>query len=399
MEVIKFGGSSLATAEAFRRAAGIVQHAEKTIVVLSAIGKSNSSDEKMTDVLIDYCLDVKKGDFCSALKKAKIVYEKFISVADELNSSCDFYRKFFLFYDKLITFSRSDFEYIVSRGEYYTCLLFCDYTKIEFVDPMNLIYFDKNGKADIKHIADAVKRTRTDKFVTCGFYGTNEKGEIILFPRGGGDSTGAALAAAAKAEIFYDYTDVDGVYNVPPKISDSKKTIESMSYSQLYKVATHGANVFFYGAIPYVAGKKIKLEILNSFNPDGKKTIVTDGGKNDEISAALIDDGLLKIEIALSHYRLKIGIIYDILKYFMSDKIIIFDCFTKRKKVVFIVKSSLTTVYEALKKAGADYTISGTNALTIMKPDGVSPFRKRKIFYFSSTDELRKKTGYIFKRQ
>ena len=391
MNVIKFGGSSLASAESFKRAADIVRREEKAVVVLSAIGKCSSSDEKITDILIDYCLAVKSGDFCGALKKAKIVYEKFISIADDLNATCDFYRKFFLFYDKLITFSRADFEYIVSRGEYYTCLLFCDYSKIDFVDPMNLIYFDKNGKADIPLISDKVKKIPADIFVTCGFYGTDKNGEIKLFPRGGGDSTAAVLAAAAGAEIFYDYTDVEGVYTASPEIFKAKETIGTMSYSQLYKMATHGANVFFYEAIPYVAGKNIKLVILDSFNANGEKTVVTDSGKNERIKAFLIDKDLFKIEIAISHYREKIRIIYYILKYFMLDKIVIYDYYAERKKIVLIVKSYASRVYETLEKVGVGCTVSRTNALTVMRSRKFSHFRKERKYYSSSLDEIKKK--------
>jgi len=273
MDVYKFGGSSLATAERMKKVFDIIKKVDSCAIVLSALGKKFVNDIKVTDLLIELCNS--KNNKSQITKIKNRIKKRFISIAVKLKSESDyssFIRKLDIFLSHTEHYSDN---YIISRGEYFTCLLFSKFTDIPFIDAADIICFNDNNQVSLPETENAVKRIKHKKYITCGFYGTNRKKEIILFPRGGGDISGAILSRVYHSENYYNYTDVNGIYSVSPQYLILRNNIPQINYSILKIICSYGIQVFCEDAIKYIADKNIKLffHFQNRFSKDRRLKI------------------------------------------------------------------------------------------------------------------------------
>ena len=232
MNVYKFGGSSLSDAKKIIQIKKEIIDIDECAIVLSAIGKKNDNDVKLTDLLIELCKNKTSNDIKNTIKR------KILTIAKELKVSIEIEKEVNAFLSDIEKYTD---EYIISRGEYFTCKIFSAFSGVDFIDSAKFIIFEEN-RFSYEKTRKKVLTLRKRKFITCGFYGSNEKGDIILFPRGGGDTTGAILASILNSKYYFNCTDVDGIYSVPPNYSDEKNTIKKLSYAQLYILSVNGLN-------------------------------------------------------------------------------------------------------------------------------------------------------------
>lgn len=200
-KVVKFGGSSLASAEQFKKVGEII-HADKErrFVVPSAPGKRNADDTKVTDMLYD-CYDLAEAgkDFKAQLKAIK---ERYQEIIDGLGLKLSLDEEF-----KTIEKNFKDkagSNYAASRGEYLNGIIMADYLGFTFVDAAEVILFNENGEYDVE-VTNSKMRERLgslDSAVIPGFYGAYADGTVKTFSRGGSDITGSIVARAIKA--IYD---------------------------------------------------------------------------------------------------------------------------------------------------------------------------------------------------
>lgn len=317
MEVYKFGGSLLSEAKKMLQIKKNIEKVNECAIVLSAIGKRNDSDVKLTDMLIDLCRYKNSKEKNKIKAQLDAMERKIFDISNELNIGNEISDEFDFFIKNIENYTD---DLIISRGEYFTCQIFSALTKIEFIDSANLIKFEGNIFSYEKTKEKAMK-LYNKKFITCGFYGSNETGAIRLFPRGGGDITGAILASIYNSKYYYNCTDVNGIYSAPPDYCNNNNTIKNLSYGQLYVLAYGGLNVFCKDAIRYLINKKITLIITNGLNFDTPRTIVTDDKPVDRVSSVQIIKNVnissFKKTENLSYFR----IIYRIIDSFMSNKI------------------------------------------------------------------------------
>src|SRR5574344_407204 len=196
--VSKFGGSSLADAEQFKRVKDIVlSDVKRRVVVVSALGKRNKQDKKITDLLYLISAHIKYGfDYLPLLD---VMYDRYNLVKTNLGLSIDLDKQFEII-KKNIANSFSE-EYLVSRGEFLTALCMAEYLGFQFADASELIKFGFDGKILQDETCKLIESSfeRNKKIVVPGFYGTYPNGAIRLFTRGGSDITGSLLAQALKA--------------------------------------------------------------------------------------------------------------------------------------------------------------------------------------------------------
>ncbi len=272
-KVVKFGGSSLANSEQFKKVKQIIE-SDKTrkIVVVSALGKRNKEDHKITDLLYLTEAHLKYG--VDEKPVFDIIKERYLDVKNELGLDLDLETEF-----KIIenTFSKNvDKEMLVSRGEYLAAKLMANFLGYEFIDAVNLIYFDYSGKVDNDKTDKAIKEVlkQYDKIVVPGFYGVYPDGKIHLLSRGGSDVTGAILAKAVDATIYENWTDVSGFLITDPKIVDNPKQITEISYEELRELSYMGANVLHEDTIFPVQELDIPINIKNTNKPGDEGTII-----------------------------------------------------------------------------------------------------------------------------
>lgn len=274
-KVVKFGGSSLASAEQFKKVGAIIREEDsRRYVVPSAPGKRFSGDTKVTDMLYQ-CYDAAEAgkDFSKLLKKIKSRYEEIIHGLG-LDLSLD--DEFEIIAEKLKAEAGSD--YAASRGEYLNGIVMARYLGFEFIDAAEVIFFKEDGALDADK-TDAVLADRlksTEYAVIPGFYGVMEDGTVKTFSRGGSDITGSLIAKAIQADLYENWTDVSGFLVADPRIISNPEVIETITYRELRELSYMGATVLHEDAIFPVRKEGIPINIRNTNAPEEKGTLIVE---------------------------------------------------------------------------------------------------------------------------
>ena len=278
VKVVKFGGSSLADANQFKKVAGIV-HADpaRRFVVASAPGKRFKEDTKITDMLYScYELAAKGGDF---EPQFAAIESRYNSIIKDLGLKISLDKEFTQIKNGFI--GRAGRDYAASRGEYLNSKLLAEYLGFEFIDPAGYIFFNESGVFDLDKTTEVLskKLAETEYAVIPGFYGAMPNDTIKTFSRGGSDVTGSIVARAANAEIYENWTDVSGFLICDPRVVENPEGITTITYRELRELSYMGAGVLHEDAIFPVRTAGIPINIKNTNAPEDAGTmIVADAG-------------------------------------------------------------------------------------------------------------------------
>ena len=274
-KVVKFGGSSLASAQQFRKVGDIIHADEdRRYVVPSAPGKRSSKDTKVTDMLYaTYAYAEAGNDFTKALAQIEARYQEII---DGLGLTLSLKKEFAVIADNFRAKAGSD--YAASRGEYLNGIIMADYLGCTFIDPAEVIFFDEEGNflADKTNEVLGKRLQDVDRAVIPGFFGAKEDGSIKTFSRGGSDITGSIVARAIKADIYENWTDVSGCLIADPRIVKNPKVISTITYKELRELSYMGASVLHEDAIFPVRRAGIPINIRNTNAPKDPGTWIVE---------------------------------------------------------------------------------------------------------------------------
>ncbi len=273
IKVVKFGGSSLAEAGQFRKAADIVlADPNRRFVVASAPGKRFKEDIKITDMLYA-CYDkaAKGEDFTDDFSAIENRYNEIISALGlDISLAGEFERI------KSAFAHMAGRDYAASRGEYLNSKVLAAFLGFEFIDPAGYVKFGENGIFDLDKTISLL-RPRLEKCehaVIPGFYGSMPNDTIRTFSRGGSDVTGSIVARAVKAELYENWTDVSGFLICDPRIVDDPAPITTITYRELRELAYMGAGVLHEDAIFPVRTAGIPINIRNTNRPEDRGTMI-----------------------------------------------------------------------------------------------------------------------------
>ena len=273
-KVVKFGGSSLASAEQFKKVGAIIRaDGTRRYVVPSAPGKRFSEDTKVTDLLYACYRAANEEIFQKVLAEIKSRYQEII---DGLELSLSLEEDFKTLEENFR--QQIGEEYAASRGEYLNGKIMADYLGFTFVDPAEMIRFDGNGQFDAEITEALVAKRLKDvtEAVVPGFYGAKENGEIKTFSRGGSDITGSIIAGALDVELYENWTDVSGVMVTDPRIINNPKSIDTITYRELRELSYMGATVLHEDAIFPVRKAGIPINIKNTNAPEEDGTMIVE---------------------------------------------------------------------------------------------------------------------------
>ena len=275
-KVVKFGGSSLASAEQIKKVGDIIRADEtRRFVVPSAPGKRNSNDTKVTDLLYKCYRAAEKGhtDFDKVLTEIKARYQEII---DGLGLGLSLEEDFNIIEEKFKNHAGE--EYAASRGEYLNGKIMADYLGYEFVDSAKIIRFDGEGQFDMEMTNRLTREYLKDKenAVIPGFYGAMEDGTVKTFSRGGSDITGSIVAGALDADLYENWTDVSGFLVTDPRIIENPKSIDTITYRELRELSYMGATVLHEDAIFPVRKAGIPINIRNTNRPEDAGTMIVE---------------------------------------------------------------------------------------------------------------------------
>lgn len=270
-KVVKFGGSSLASAEQFQKVGAIIRaDKDRKYVVPSAPGKRFKEDTKVTDMLYGcYELAEAEKDFSKEMKAIRARYQEIIkglkldlSLEKEFETIEENFRK------------KAGPNYAASRGEYLNGIIMANYLGYDFIDAATVIFFKENGEFDAEKTNQvlAARLAKCDRAVVPGFYGAMPDGTVRTFSRGGSDVTGSIVAKAAQVDVYENWTDVSGFMIADPRIIDSPESIEVLTYKELRELSYMGASVLHEDAIFPVRQEGIPINIRNTNAPEDKGT-------------------------------------------------------------------------------------------------------------------------------
>ena len=238
-KVVKFGGSSLASAEQFKKVGNIIRAEEsRRYVVPSAPGKRFSADTKVTDMLYGCYAAAENGeDFTEKLAAIKDRYQEIIDglgLKFSLDEDFEVIRKNFS--------EKAGSNYAASRGEFLNGKIMAAYLGFEFIDAAEVVRFDENGdfQSEITNEIMSARLEKAKNAVIPGFYGATEEGRVITFSRGGSDITGSLVARAVNADLYENWTDVSGFLIADPRIVKGSKSIETITYKELRELSITG---------------------------------------------------------------------------------------------------------------------------------------------------------------
>lgn len=275
IKVVKFGGSSLASAEQFAKAGKIVQSDQgRRYVVPSAPGKRSAKDTKVTDMLYAcYAIVEADEEFRIPLMKIKDRYDSIINGLNLKLSLEDEFRKISENFKQ-----KAGVDYAASRGEYLNGIIMANYLGYEFIDAAEVIFFNGRGEFDAERTNEvlAARLATCETAVVPGFYGSLPDGTVKTFSRGGSDITGSIVARAAQAGCYENWTDVSGFLIADPRIIDHPQTIRTITYRELRELSYMGASVLHEEAVFPVRKAGIPINIRNTNAPEEEGTWIVE---------------------------------------------------------------------------------------------------------------------------
>ena len=250
----------------------IMSDPARKIVVVSAAGKRDANDHKITDLLYLCYAHVQYGVDCSGI--FEMITSRYLQIRDELGLKLPLEDEFNELKARLDA-NRISQDELVSRGEYFSAKILAAYLGYTFVDSADWISFRMDGTVDQPTSYQVFRAVAAGHgIVTPGFYGSMPNGHIKTFTRGGSDITGALAAAALDADVYENWTDVSGILMADPRIVTNPQTIPEVTYDELRELSYTGAQVLHEGTIFPVREKQIPLNIRNTNDPDHPGTMI-----------------------------------------------------------------------------------------------------------------------------
>ena len=270
---VKFGGSSLANAAGFAKVADIVrENPARRYVVVSAPGKANGKDHKITDMLL----------MCYQLASHRLRFEEVFDIIRARFMEIGQGLKIRLNLKEVLDTVEQEIgagatrDHCASRGEYISALIMAEYLGMPFVDSGRMISFDSDGRMDESATYATVAATlkKHEYAVIPGFYGTDASGAVRTFARGGSDITGAVIARGTDSALYENWTDVSGFLMADPAIVDNPMPINSITFRELRELSYMGAQVLQEEAIFPVRERGIPIHIRNTHRPGDPGTLI-----------------------------------------------------------------------------------------------------------------------------
>lgn len=313
----KFGGTSLASSTQIRKVKAIVDaDPRRSVVVVSAPGKRESSEAKITDLLY-LCQEIAMApaDFSGTFE---LVRQRFLEIERELGVDAGMSLALDEFEKELKAGVTKD--YVASRGECFNGMIIAKFLDAEFVDPCQSIFIYKNGLINPKTYV-AVRERLSDqskRYVIPGFYGQGPDGKVKTFSRGGSDISGAIAARAINATCYENWTDVSGLLMTDPRIVENPRPMLEVTYRELRELSYLGASVLHDEATLPVREAGIPIHIRNTNEPDhiGTKIVPTlsvQGEADSEIAGIAGKDQFLMICIEKTLMNREVGFTYRVL--------------------------------------------------------------------------------------
>ncbi len=366
MKVMKFGGTSVGSAQRMKEVAGIVAKKGKNIIVLSAMSGTTNTLLEISDYLhkrnpdganeIINMLELKYLRETEDLFESK---EYKIQTLEVIKSHFDHIRSF----TKKV-FTLFEEKVIVAQGELLSSVMFTNYLKEQglnaaLLPALEFMRINKNAEPDQNYLREHLnallqQHQDADVYITQGFICLNAYGEIDNLQRGGSDYTASLIGAAVKAKEIQIWTDIDGMHNNDPRIVDNTSPVSFLNFDEAAELAYFGAKILHPTCILPAKLEKIPVRLLNTTKPDAKGTTISNKSEKHKIKAVAAKDNITAIRIKSGRMLLAYGFLRRVFEIFESYRTPVDMVCTSEVGISMTIDNNkhLKEILDELKKIG-----------------------------------------------
>ena len=367
MKVMKFGGTSVGTAERMKGVAKLVTRSgEPTFVVLSAMSGTTNSLVEISDYLYKKNPEGAQEVINQLEKKYMGHVEELYSTDEMKKKTAEFLRKEFNY---LRTFTKDTFtsfeeKIVVAQGEVMSTNMVTNYlneqgVKTILLDALTFMRTDKNSEPDmpfIKENLDRVMRTHQGYqiYITQGFVCKNAYDEVDNLQRGGSDYTASLIGAAMMSDEIQIWTDIDGMHNNDPRIVDKTDAVHQLNFEEAAELAYFGAKILHPTCVQPAKYAGVPVRIKNTMDPDAEGTVIDNVLVRGKIKAVAAKDNITAIKVKSSRMLLATGFLRKVFEIFETYSTPI-DMVTTSEVGVSVTidkTANLTKIMDELKKYG-----------------------------------------------
>ena len=330
MKVLKFGGTSVGSAQRMKNVASLITDGEKKIVVLSAMsGTTNTLVE-----ISDYLYKKNPEGANEIINNLEATYRKHV---EELYSTDEYKQKTLAFLKDEFNFIRSytkdlftlfEEKIILAQGEIISTNMMTNYlleqgVNTVLIPALDYMRTDKNAEPDLNYIKDKLSQLLTklpeaDIYITQGYICRNAYGEIDNLQRGGSDYTASLVGAAVNASEIQIWTDIDGMHDNDPRIVDNTAPVRQLQFEEAAELDYFGAKILHPTCIQPAKYANIPVRLLNTMEPEAPGTLISNESENGKIKAVAAKDNITAIKIKSSRMLLAHGFLRKVFEIFES---------------------------------------------------------------------------------
>lgn len=366
MKVLKFGGTSVGSADRIKHVAELITERGKNIVVLSAMAGSTNTLIEISDYLYKRNVD-------GAKETINLLEKKYFGTIEELYNEDNFKEEALCEIKACFNYIRSltkdvftlfEEKEILAQGEIMSTVMMNLYLhekgyKSEMLPALEYMKTDKNGEPDTQYIKQKLnnlldKHPDADLFITQGYICRNAYGEIDNLQRGGSDLSASLVGAAINAEEVQIWTDIDGMHNNDPRFVENTKPVDRLNFEEAAELAYFGAKILHPTCIQPAKLNNIPVRLLNTLDPAAKGTLIGNHSENCKIKAIAAKDNITAIKIKSGRMLLAYGFLRKVFEIFESHKTPIDMIVTSEVGVSVTIDSekNLDYILDDLRKFG-----------------------------------------------
>lgn len=366
MKVLKFGGTSVGTAQRMKDVVKLITDGEKKIVVLSAMSGTTNSLVEISDYLYKKNPEGANETINTLERKYRKHVDELYTTEEMKQTTLEFLKEEFNY---LRSFTKGIFtmfeeKIMVAQGEIISTNMVTNYLieqghNAVLIPALDFMRTDKNAEPDLEYIREKLnvqleKYADKEIYVTQGFICRNAYGEIDNLLRGGSDYTASLIGAAVGASEIQIWTDIDGMHNNDPRFVDKTAPVNHLHFEEAAELAYFGAKILHPTCVQPAKYAGIPVKLLNTMDPTAPGTIISNETERGKIKAVAAKDNITAIKITSSRMLLAYGFLRKVFEIFESYKTSIDMIATSEVGVSVSIDNDthLTAIVDELKKFG-----------------------------------------------
>ena len=366
MKVLKFGGTSVGSAQRMKDVAKLITDGEQKIVVLSAMSGTTNTLVEISDYLYKKNPEGANEVVNKLEAKYKQHIDELFSTEEYKNKTLDFVKSIFDYirsYTKDI-FTLFEEKVILAQGEIISTNMVTNYlceqgTKAVLIPALEFMRTDKNCEPDLTYIREKLSiqleaNPGYEIYITQGFICRNAYGETDNLQRGGSDYTASLIGAACNASEIQIWTDIDGMHDNDPRIVDKTSPVRQLHFEEAAELAYFGAKILHPTCIQPAKYANIPVRLLNTMEPSAPGTLISNETEKGKIKAVAAKDNITAIKIKSSRMLLAHGFLRKVFEIFESYQTPIDMVCTSEVGVSMSIDNTkhLNEIVDDLKKYG-----------------------------------------------